>query len=167
MTTPLPPLLDKDRLAIWAQERPLLDPEFADLVIDAVSTLVRGVGDAAWTAETIPPRARDIAYIVARDYYLNPNLLRSETTGPITETRAEAVLQGIQLTDAQRAEIEALVTAAPDQLEGIWSLSFTRGPVETSRRVYPNNVVVYDERGGWPIEYLTEDEGVVFEPPVA
>lgn len=167
MTTPVPatPLLTKERLAVWAQERPLLDDEFADLVIEAVTTLLRLYGAEAWTAETIPPRARDIGYVVARNYYLNPGLLRSETTGPITETRAESVLQGIELTDAQKAELNSMASTGDVTPDGIWTLGFTRGPVETDRlNDRPANVVLWDTRGGWPIEYLNEEDAVVFEP---
>lgn len=167
MTTPAPvtPLLTKERLAVWAQERPLLDPDFADLVIDAVSTLLRLYGADEWDSETLPARARDIGYIVARNYYLNPGLLRSETTGPITESRAEAVLQGIELTDAQKAELRALAATGGVTPDGIWTLGWTRGPVETDRLSgRPNNVLVWDTRGGWPIEFLNEEDGVVFEP---
>lgn len=168
MTTPpaLPtePLLTPARLAVWAQERPLLDPEFADLIIEAVSTLVRSVGSAYWTAETLPPRARDIAYLVAKDYYLNPTQLRSETTGPITETRAEAVLRGLELTDAQAAELRSMAGGDAVQVDGLWSFGFTRDDplIHSQRRA--QNVVVFDTRGGWPIEYLDPSEAVVFFP---
>jgi len=170
MTTPEPapplePLLTQARLAVWAQERPLLDPEFADIVIDAVSTLVRVAGSPAWTAETLPSRARDIAYIVAKDYYLNPGLLRSETTGPITETRAEAVLRGLELTEAQAAELRALAGAATGvDVDGLWSMGFTRDDPIIHRHTLPRNVLLFDTRGGWPVEYLNEEDAVVFFP---
>lgn len=171
MTTPapLPPLLTQERLAVWTQERPLLDPEFADLVIDAVSTLVRQYGQSDWLAETMPARARDIGYVVARNYYLNPGLLRSETTGPITETRAEAVLQGIELTESQKAELAGLASAPTGEEgtlgdAGLWGFSTTRGPVEMVGKARPGNVVVWDTRYGWPVEYLDPSEAVVFVP---
>ena len=165
MTAPVEPLLNQNRLALWAQERPLLDPEFADIVIDAVSTLLRQYGSAAWTAETVPARARDIGYIVAKDYYLNPGLLRSETTGPITETRAEAVLRGLELTLEQQVELQQLAgAAATTPVDGLWVLETTRGPVEMHPQAQYRNLVMWDTRGGWPVEYLREDEAFVFMP---
>ncbi len=163
---PTDPLIDAQRLSLWAQERPLQDLEFAEAVIDAVSTLIRSAGSALWSAATIPARARDIACIVARDYYLNPGQLRSETIGPLTETRAESVLRGLSLSEDQRAELAGLAADVDPTagVDGLWTLSTTRGPVEMSRTRVGGNVVIWDTRGGWPVEYLDESEAVVFEP---
>ena len=156
MTEPLPtePLITANRLAIWAQESPLADPVFADVIIEAVSVLVRHYGSSAWTAANIPPRARDIAYIVAKDYYLNPRQLRQETTGPLQESLDNSVLNGINLTDEQKAELAGLATDAPGEYDGIWLLGWTRGPVETNQRVAGENILAWDTRQAWPIEYL-------------
>lgn len=167
MTEPLPtePLLTQSRLSLWAQERPLLDPEFADLVLDAVSTLLRQHGDPTWEAATVPARARDIGYVVAKDYYLNPGLLRSETTGPITETRAEAVLRGLELSDVQIAELQQLAGANPGaEVDGLWSFGFTRDDSMIHKNTRPRNVVIFDTRETYGIEYLHEDEAIVFWP---
>jgi len=168
MTTPAPldPLLTRERLSGWAQERPLLDPDFADIVLDAVTTLVRQHGSPSWVAETAPKRALDIAYFVARNYYKNPDLLRSETTGPITETRAEAVLTGITLSETEIAELQALAgggTGAPS--DDLWTLGLERGDdMIHARRPRSDNLVMWDTRGGWPIEYLNREDAVVFMP---
>lgn len=170
MTTPDPilePLLNSDRLSSWAQERPLLDPDFADLIIDAVSTLLREFGDPTWTPETLPSRARDIGYIVAKDYYLNPRQLRQETTGPLQESANDTVLNGINLTEAQKLELAGMVTTAPSGgVDGLWSLPMLRGDDSTiyARARRPTGVIVYDTRGEWPIEYLDSDQNFVFEP---
>jgi uncharacterized cupin superfamily protein len=117
---------------------------------------------------TLPKRARDIGYIVAKNYYKNPDLLRSETTGPITETRAEAVLQGVQFSDDQQAEVAGLVTTTDGNAQSpLWTMSFGREEMIYSSARRPGNVIVYDNRGGWPIEYLDGDEAWVFEPEVA
>lgn len=172
MTTPPPaaptdPLLTLPRLAVWAQESPLLDIPLADLIIEAVTVLLRQYGDPTWTTETLPPRARDIGYIVAKDYYLNPRQLRQETTGPLQESVDDSTLNGINLTDAQKAELASLaVTEAPGEVDGLWTMGWTRGPVETNRRHPHGTVIIYDTRGEWPIEYLDESEGFVFEPEV-
>lgn len=169
MTDPLPlptePLLTQDRLALWAQERPLLDPDLADLIIDAVTTLVRQYGDPYWIVETLPRRARDIGYIVAKDYYLNPRQLRQETTGPLQESVNDSVLNGINFTDEQKAELASLVTDAPGQLDGLWTLGLTRGDESTLyKRNRAGNVVLWDTRAGWPIEYIGEEDAVIFMP---
>lgn len=169
MTEPVPPLiteplLTQERLAIWAQERPLLDPEFADLVIEAVSVLIRRAGSLFWTAADIPPRARDIAYIVAKDYYLNPRQLRQETTGPLQESLDNSVLNGISLTEEQKFELASLVEDAPGEHDGLWLLGFTRGPVETNRRVAGDNLLAWDTRTAWPIEYLAPEDAGAMTP---
>lgn len=167
MTTPEPveePLLTLPRLSVWAQEDPLTDVRLADLIIEAVSVLLRQYGDPAWTMETLPPRARDIGYIVAKDYYLNPRQLRQETTGPLQESVNNSVLNGINLTEEQKAELASLVTGGPPgEVDGLFTLGFTRGPVETNRRQGRRDVLIYDTRGEWPIAYLDESENFAFE----
>ncbi len=159
-TTPMPtePLLNPDRLGLWAQERPLADPEFADLIIEAVTVLLRQYGDPNWVMGTLPPRARDIGYIVAKDYYLNPRQLRQETTGPLQESVNDTTLNGINLTEEQKAELAGMVSDTPNEVDGIWAMTFTRGPVETNQTPRHSNVVLWDTRGGWPIEYLSTDD---------
>lgn len=171
MTTPAPdtvstePLLTQARLSTWAQEKPLQDPDLADLIIESVSVLLRMYGSPAWTQQTLPPRARDIGYIVAKDYYLNPRQLRQETTGPLQESVDNSVLRGINLTEEQKAELATLVLDAPaGAVDGIWTMGWTRGPVETNRSHTRGTVIVYDTRGEWPVEYLDESENFVFTP---
>ncbi len=173
MTTPAPtdvstePLLTTARLSTWAQENPLQDPALADLIIESVSVLLRMYGSPAWTMQTLPARARDIGYIVAKDYYLNPRQLRQETTGPLQESVNNSVLNGINLTEEQKAELASLVTdGAAGEVDGIWTMGWTRGPVETNRSRTRGTVIVYDTRGEWPIEYLDESENFVFDPEV-
>ena len=163
-TAPTEPLLTLPRLATWAQENPLADVELADLIIEAVSVLLRQYGDPNWTPQTIHPRARDIGYIVAKDYYLNPRQLRQETTGPLQESVNNSVLNGINLTEEQKAELATLVTGGlPGEVDGIWTMGWTRGPVETSRRRHRRDVLIYDTRGEWPIPYLDESENYAFQ----
>ncbi len=158
--TPLPtePLLTPERLALWAQERPLADPEFADLIIEAVTVLLRQYGSPYWTMATLPPRARDIGYIVAKDYYLNPRQLRQETTGPLQESVNDNTLNGVNLTEEQKAELAGLIPDAAGTFDGVWTMGFTRGPVETNRKPSSSNVILWDTRGGWPIEYMSTDD---------
>lgn len=169
-TPPLPPaptepLLTLARLSTWAQESPLLDIPLADLIIEAVSVLLRQYGDPTWTTATLPARARDIGYIVAKDYYLNPRQLRQETTGPLQESVNDSTLNGINLTEEQKAELAALAnTEAPGEVDGLWSISTTRGPVETNRRPSRRDVLIYDTREAWPIAYLDESENFAFQP---
>lgn len=158
--TPLPtePLLTPDRLALWAQERPLLDPDFATLIIEAVTVLLRQYGDPTWEIATLPDRARDIGYIVAKDYYLNPRQLRQETTGPLQESVDNSVLRGINLSEEQKAELAGMVNGTPGEVDGLWTMGFTCGPVETNQPHRGGGVILWDTRGGWPIEYLDADD---------
>ncbi len=160
--TPAPtdPLLTPQRLSTWAQETPLSDPALADLIIEAVSVLLRQFGSPTWTMETLPPRARDIGYIVAKDYYLNPRQLRQETTGPLQESVNNSVLNGINLTEEQKAELASLTTTTPGQVDGLYTLEWTRGAVETNQQHARRDVLIYDTRGEWPIAYLDESEDV-------
>jgi hypothetical protein len=167
MTAPLPtePLLLKPRLAVWAQQDPLEDEALADAIIDAVSTLLRHYGNDYWTTANLPNRARDIGYFVAKNYYLNPRLLRQETVGPLQESIDARALTGIDLTDEQKAEVASLAGNVVGEVGGLWALQTTRGPVETHRQRRHGTVVVYDTReNGWPIEYLNTEDVVVFTP---
>lgn len=158
---PLPtdPLLTLVILGRWAQETPLADPDFAELVIATITTLLRNYGDPYWVLATLPDRARDIAYFTARNYYLNPDLVRQESTGPIQTTLDNKVLQGIDFTEDQIREIQSLATVSTTSpSSGLWAMSFTRGPVETSQSVRSSNIVLWDTRGGWPVEYLAEGD---------
>lgn len=166
MTDPLPlptePLLTKVKLAVWAQEDPLDDPALADEIIAGVTTLLRMYGDPYWEMSTLPPRASDIGYIVAKNYYLNPRLLRQETTGPLQESVDDRALTGLDLTDEQKAELARLVPDAAGTFDGLWRIETTRGPVETHRRGRYGTVLVWDTRGEWPIEYLDGEDRIVF-----
>jgi hypothetical protein len=166
---PLPtePLLTLPVLARWVQENPLSDPDFGELVLDTITTLLRHYGDAYWTQATLPARARDIGYFTARNYYLNPDLARQSSVGPLQDTIDNKALTGIEFSESQQAEIAALANDTPEEgVSGIWSMSFTRGPVETGRRNAAGNVVIWDTREGWPIEYLHGDDAFAFEPEV-
>lgn len=162
--TPTEPLLSVERLAIWAQQRPLEDPDLAMVIIDAVTVLLRHYGSSDWTMSTLPPRARDIGYIVAKNYYLNPRQLRQETVGPLQESLDATVLTGLTMTEQQQTELAALAGNAPGQVDGLAILETTRGPVETHASRRPRNVVLFDTRGAWPVEYLNEEDAVVFFP---
>lgn len=169
MTTPaiLPtePLLTPERLALWAQESPLQDPVLADLIIEGVTTLLRQYGDATWVQSTLPKRARDIGYIVAKNFYLNPRQLRQETTGPLQESLDASVLTGLDFTEDQKAEIASLANGPGDgPVDGLWTLGTTRGPVETNQTDRHGSVVVFDTRAEWPIEYLNVEDSIVFFP---
>lgn len=165
MTAPLAtdPLLTLERLALWAQENPLSNPEFAGLIIEAVSVLLRRVGNPLWDLATIPPRARDIGYIVAKDYYLNPTQIRQESVGPLQETRDNKVLTGVAFTPTQEEEIRAIAAEETGGKATLWTLGFTRGPLETGQHDYTSDYLLWDGNGAWPIAYLTEEDAVVFD----
>jgi len=74
------------------------------------------------------------------------------------------VLNGINLTEEQKAELASLASVeAPGEVDGIWTMGWTRGPVETNRRPSRRDVLLYDTRGEWPIAYLDETENFAFQ----
>lgn len=169
MTEPAPlptePLLTPERLGQWAQETPLSDPVLAGLIIDAVTALLRLYGDSYWTVATLPQRASDIGYFVAKNYYLNPRLLRQETTGPLQESIDDRALTGLDFSQEQKDELASLVDGSPNSAgDELFTMGFTRDDPFTHSGNKHGTVVVYDTRAGWPIEYLNTEDVVVFLP---
>lgn len=169
MTEPAPlptePLLTPERLGQWAQETPLADPVLAGLIIDAVSALLRLYGDAYWEAATLPQRASDIGYFVAKNYYLNPRLLRQETTGPLQESIDDRALTGLDFSQEQKDELASLVDGSPNSAgDGLFTMGFIRDDAFTHSGNRHGTVVIYDTNAAWPIEYLDTEDVVVFLP---
>jgi hypothetical protein len=78
--------------------------------------------------------------------------------GPLQDTIDNKALTGIDFSDAQKTELAALANTESDvAVNGLWSMSMTRGPVETGQLDRSRNIVIWDTRGGWPIEFLRGD----------
>lgn len=112
------PLLSTAELETWLRLAPgaLATDAFAIAVIGAASLLVREAGDVNWTDApapvapdvAVPPRAKLIATLKAKTYYENPDGNKSETTGPISETKIADVVHNMTLTDEEKAVLAAL-----------------------------------------------------------
>lgn len=154
MTEPIPPaattqLTTLAELAVWVQEPEIPEDKvlFAEYVLAGVAVVIRHYGSQWWVHDPtpevpplghviIPPRAKLIADLKAKNFYEHPTGAVSETVGPISERYLDQVVQQIELTDSEKA---LLVSLAPDDdpttdevvISGLWALSTTRGPLET------------------------------------
>lgn len=106
-------LLTLDELRRWTRKE-IEDADqatYAEWVITTVSNGVRFYGDSNWTVETAPPRALDIASIVARRGYLNPNQeVRTGAIGPLGGVGydKEGFGAGIAFTASEIDDLERL-----------------------------------------------------------
>jgi hypothetical protein len=94
---------------------------------------VRSAGSVYWTHDNIPPRAKNIADIVAKNFYQHDEGEKNTGIGPLTSGYVDWVLQQINLTDDQKAVLAAEAGDAVDDvvdIPGLWVLSTTRGPLE-------------------------------------
>jgi len=143
------PIITTADVAPWMQStaEELDDDPLALKVIERVSQLVNektwGVqpDDTLnyWTEATAPQRARSIAEQVFARVYDNPRVLQREGVGPISETRADIVLTGLEL---RPSELEALLELRTETggTGGFWILSLA--DVDRAR---PSQVVPYIE----------------------
>lgn len=146
------PLVSTAELETWAQRPPgsLTNDPFAIAVLGGVSILVRDAGSADWTSATMPARAKLIAIIAAKNYFLNPTGLKSETTGPLSETRIDDVVHNMELSDTQKAELAELAgEVVAGASGGLWVQPTTSG-----RMSRPDDVFVTDQSGSdWMIPW--------------
>lgn len=146
------PLITVAELEIWTQNAPgsLVGDPFAQAIIGGVSLLVREAGSLDWTVDTVPDRARLIAILVAKNYFLNPTELKSEGTGPLSESRD--IVQHMELAEDQKA-ILAQLAGEPDptaQGKGLW----VQPTAPAYRSVYAEDVFVTDQSGtDWMIPW--------------
>lgn len=103
------PLVSIGELNAWLPGRNIATGDvFATTILNAASLLVRDAGNSEWTPTTVPPRAKLIATLLAKNYYLNPEGILAETTGPLSERKIDDVVRGMVLTDAEKEELAAL-----------------------------------------------------------
>ena len=153
------PLTTPQELAVWLQVDVIPDDQmqFALAVLAATAVVIRDAGSIWWTHDTIPPRAKVIADLKAKNFFEHPTGAVNETVGPISERFLDAVVQQIELTDAERALLASLAgddadPTTPPQLTGIWGLSTTRGPLETHNQA--GGGVIYVQWGDLPMNKL-------------
>lgn len=129
------PLTTLPELAIWTQQEEISvdDEPFATKILQAVAVEVRSAGSIYWTHDTITPRAKVVADIVAKNFYEHPSGEKNETIGPLNSGYVDWVLQQVSLTDDQKAILAVEAgddgDAEPD-VPGLWVLTTTRGPLE-------------------------------------
>lgn len=151
------PLFTVDEMQDWTPGRTIApDDSFALVLIAATSLVIRDAGDSAWTAATVPERAKLIAILLARDYYVNPDQLISETTGPLTERRVESVVRQITLNEEEK-DILAKLASKPLPSKGqLFTITMVRGAALEEPAYH-----VTDSSGtDWEIPWLNpEDHG--------
>lgn len=158
-------LITVHELSVWAREEIDEDEPFAVEVMKQLDEILREAGNPLWTRETLPRRARRMALELAKAYYLNPDILVQETTGPLGERRLDgSVRVALEFTEDERAELEELAGVAPKGRAGLWVASTTRGPVEMHNRPrYPDVAYVPVEQGALtappqPIAFIATDD---------
>lgn len=144
MTNPAPPPLNEplttlQELAVWVQEPEIPEDKiaFATNILMGVAVVIRMAGSIYWTHDDVHPRAKLLADIKAKNFYEHPTGATSETVGPLSERYLDEVVEQFKLSDAEALLLASLVTPGeePDgdgTLDtGLWTLSTTRGPLET------------------------------------
>lgn len=137
------PLIDRIELGKWLRDANP-DPadtemvDFLDVVVQAAELVVRGAGSEAWAIASVPPvppRAQLIATLLAKDYYLNPDGIIAESTGPISERKVEDVVRGMRLTDEEEdilAELAGLTPPNAAATGTLWLADISDGPASAS-----------------------------------
>lgn len=171
MTEPLPPLETEPlttmaELAKWVQlpEIPAEKIAFAEMVLAGVAVVIRHYGSKWWTIQTdpvnIPPRAKLIADLKAKNFYEHPTGAVSETVGPLSERYLDEVVKQIELTDGEIALLAELAgedgTTEEVEIRGLWALSTTRGPLETHTATRGVITVPYWRPSSQGIPYYAE-----------
>lgn len=150
-------LVTPQDIEAWGQLTPgsLVNDVLAIRICNGVSVLVREAGSPDWTAATIPPRAKLIAEIKAKNYYLNPTSLVQEGVGPISERRLDEAVHNMALTEAERATLAELAGAAGTSDTGLWVQPTGRGDALIGQE----DVFVTDQSGSdWMIPWARLDD---------
>jgi len=95
-----------------------------------ISVLVREAGSADWTLEPnpvapsipLPPRAKLIADIAAKNYYDNPDAEITAGTGPISGTKIDDAVHNMTLNETEQAILAELagLPAPGATVGGLW-----------------------------------------------
>lgn len=120
-----------------------------EAVLSDVSALARGVADQEWPdAPTgVPADVIAVALAAARRVFDNPGGYVSETMGPLSATRAAALVTEI----FTKAEMAILKKARPQT--GLWTLTTTRGDRDAE-----TGFVADSRPGSDPIAYVASTD---------
>jgi hypothetical protein len=149
-------LVSVSEFSVWVQRE--IDPvedQFAVLVLEQASALVREAAERPdWPAATAPAAAKRIAALCARRTYINPDMEKSSTVGPLSGSLMDDALAWMRLFDEEVLQLQRLGNdGVTPSTGGLWVQPTTRGPVESTR-----DVLFWDEAGAWPIPYLAAEE---------
>jgi hypothetical protein len=151
------PLTTVQELATWTQQEEIVDDlAFAELILGAVAVVIRDAGSIYWTHDSIPPQAKVIADLVAKNFYEHPIGEKNETVGPLNSGYIDAVLQQVTLTDAQKMKLAELAGDEVDdepEVVGLWALSIDPGPLHHQERRQRFITVPYWRPTSKPIAY--------------
>ncbi len=157
------PLMTLGELADWTRREIPQEEPFAKLVIQATSGLIRLHGDSNWTYSTLPPEARTIMALVTKNYYLNPEGIIAETTGPLSERKLEDFVRNMTLTDEEKITLARVAGKEPHlPLAGgrLWTVSTRREDV----RCQPLDLYLRDSHGSdWMIPWVSLGENLYWD----
>jgi hypothetical protein len=153
----LPALAEIDDLADWLGNPMVADTDHearAAAVLRAASASVRRAAGETWVDENgdldaVPEHVWSLTLQIAARMWANPTGARQQATGPFSTTFEPPVL-----TDE---EISQLTGPKRTAHGGVWTLSTTRGEVETRRVLpyydgHPDPVPVIGETRGLPAD---------------
>lgn len=139
MLCPMTMLVTVPELSLWAEgDSTSIDPAdpLAIWILNQASTLVmEEAGIMTWTTANAPGRAKIIVANVAKRCWNNSdqNLREAIAGGPSSQV-IEAAAYGMMLTPEEVTMVGKVVAAIATATgeTGLWTLSTTRGPVETT-----------------------------------
>lgn len=145
-------LLTLGDLGIWVRETISGTDEFAITVVNAASlVVVEAAGHPEWTLGTAPPRARLIAQLLAKRTYLNPDAVVRSSVGPLGESIVEDFARTLELTPAERLELEELGGTAPTTSGEMFFLNLGGTPTTESTEIYladsEGQLLLYQDEG--------------------
>jgi hypothetical protein len=159
MTAPatLPQLADVDQLRAWpGVDVPTEQEAAANAVLARASSVVRRQAGKTWVdtdgaLSGVPPEIPGIVVETAARFWNNPHGASMVVRGPFTEAFSQALEAGVFLTQTQKDDIAAAVSARKSKL---WTLGTTRDH-EDGDPVY-----VSDQYGGDSILYYEWGQGL-------
>lgn len=163
MTTPAEPLISIEALRSWTQEQIPADDPFAGNILMGVSIRLWQYGDKDWTRDTLPPAARLIGELKAKNYFQHPTGASREQVDVISETFINDVLMGLTFTEIEQNELRDLAVNTDDGEVnlGVWVLTTTRGPLETHG---PGTAGAIQYKDSWNSDFPLLPEGYFLGP---
>lgn len=171
-------LITVSEMSLWAEGSyaaiPAGDP-LANWLIEQASELVMAwAKQPTWTSADAPGRAKILVANIAKRCWNNPDQeLRSAIAGGPSSSLIDQAAWGLALTDAEKAECEALSPQATEPgAGGFWTLPISRGPLETATIVpdssWPqSSPITYLERSLDPEYFPTTDDPLPVDGPDA